>query len=428
METSVALSPNFFDHHPLVNIPMGSLEATNILGHVVCFGMDFLSLTGRVFMAHDASGHELAFLSSRGSSSSSVGSAICDDKSLTKSLLSHYGIPSAPSRRVLSLDSAEATEFVEEHGWPVVVKPIRGIGGKGVTANIQTLEQLQRAAQQASGPRGYLIERHVPGDDYRFLVLAGRVIGVWGKTAANVVGDGKSSISELIDLKNQIRANNPHVAARLIKKDTLVRDHLEYSGLDLEHVPDEGTTVTLRSASNLSSGGDNVEITDSVHPSFKDIAVEAAAAIPDIELLGLDILLEDPFRPADEQQVNICEINHNPGISAHDFPLFGPPRETAREYIEHLLARKGAEIPEHRSRRSYRIVIEGSADPEELARLTQELEEKLSLTCSSVQSLPEGPAFDVEGSGMAIATMVNILMRSQQKIGSIDALSGKLCP
>lgn len=83
-------------------------------------------------------------------------------------------------------------------------------------------------------------------------------------------------------------------------------------------------------------------------------------------------------------------------------------------------------MPEHRSHRSYRIVIEGSVDPEELARLTQELEEKLSLTCSSVEPLPEGPAFDVEGSGMAIATMVNILMRSQQKIGTIDALSGKL--
>lgn len=312
--------------------------------------------------------------------------------------------------------------FVEEHGWPVVVKPVSGVGGDGVTAGISSFNQLWEAIRHASGARGFLIEKHVPGDDYRFLVLNGKVIGVWGRDAANVIGDGTSSISELIDMKNAIRSSNPHLIGRPIKKSSLVQDHLRYADLKLDDVPVEGKKVYLRSAANLSAGGDNIEITEEVHPSLIEIAVDAARVVPGADLLGLDLLLDDPFSPASGQNVNICEINDNPGISAHDFPMFGAPRNTARQYVDFLVQKYDVATSPYSTKQSYKIVSKGEFNQSKYSARAVELGRRLSLRLDFIGPQAGSVALEVFGDSAAIAAFVGLCAGSSVEIGPMDAL------
>lgn len=332
---------NDYGPNPLTQMGKTSLESAIVQAESLALGLKTSRFTSALFIAVDDAGRTMGFRSAASTRSSAVGAEFCADKAATKALLSSHGIPTAAGRRLPRGGVNAALEFVEQYGWPVVVKPRKGAGGKGVTANIVEEKQLRLAIREAEGTGGFLMERHVPGEDYRFLVSGDEVIGAWMREAANVVGDGVSSVSALIDLKNRVRARNPHLASRPIVKDALVKNHLARHGRDIDYVPADGEKVYLRSAANLSSGGDNVEITEESHETIKQIAVRAKQALPSMELVGVDLLLEDHTLPADQQAVNVCEINSLPGISAHDFPMFGPVRPVARTYVERVAGLEG---------------------------------------------------------------------------------------
>lgn len=352
-------SPNVFVDNPLLHVSKASLESALIESETLSYGLRSTRYSATVFTASGTGGLTIGFRRAASTATSVVADEICADKSLTKSLLQTNNLPTAIGQRMPRAGINSSMNFIKRHGWPVVVKPLRGSGGRGVTANIDNEVDLRDAIPHADSPSGFLIEKHVPGDDFRFLVVGDTVAGVWVRDAANVVGDGEADLDSLIDSKNAIRAQNPHLSVRPIPKSELVLSHLKRSGKDLSYVPAKGEKVYLRSAANLSSGGDNVELTDETHPSLKAIAVAACQALPGTELAGVDMLLSDHRAPADTQTVNICEINGRPGISAHDYPMYGPPRRAAKAYVERLAGLQRAELGDYRASGAYDFTVVG---------------------------------------------------------------------
>lgn len=336
--------PNVYENNPLLHVGKRSLESSLIESEAIAYGLSTLRVNNYLFYAEDAQGAKLGFRRAASSLSSVVADEFCADKAAAKALMKLHGVPTALGQKMPPQGVKSAIRFAERNGWPVVVKPLRGSGGRGVTADIRTEESLRAAIKHADSRAGFLMEQHVSGEDYRFLVVGDRVAGVWVREAANVVGDGELSIDELIDQKNEIRSTNPHLFIRPIAKDSLVKEHLARKGKDLAAVPRMEETVYLRSAANLSSGGDNIDVTDEVHESLNEIAVRAKTLIPGTELVGVDMLLEDHRLPANGQSVNVCEVNGRPGISAHNYPMYGPPRNAARGYVERLSERGGVTL------------------------------------------------------------------------------------
>ncbi|QTV80749.1 hypothetical protein [Microbacterium sp. NIBRBAC000506063] len=314
-----------------------------------------------------------------------------------------------------------AARFVEQHGWPVVIKPLKGSGGRGVTANIASDDQLKLAIQEIDSPNGFLIEKHVPGEDYRFLVLKDEVIGVWRRDAANVIGDGRSSIDRLIDRKNDLTTRSPLGTSRLVKKDNLLRNHLASIGKSLDDVPAAGEKVYLRSAANLSAGGDNIEVTDETHKSIKELAVRAKQVLPTMELVGIDILMDDHRFPADQQSVNICEINSSPGIASHSFPTYGPPRPVAKLYVEHNAAALGAKLSEYRAEGRYRFSARGTFPGSSYQSHLKEAARTVDVRIIDIDSTLERAVVTFEGDARAAAVFDCLAISPRAQVGRVES-------
>lgn len=413
---------NTFEGNPLIHSPKSILEGSLVHGQALGYGLK-VSRFGRLLTVEDERGVRTAFKGAANARTSTTGADFCIDKSATKALLMSKGIPTAPGIKLHSRDTKGLERFIDRHGWPVVVKPLRGGGGKGVTANIKDAEALEAAIEFASAPAGFLIEKHVVGADYRFLVYRDDVLGVWVRDAANVVGNGKSHVNDLIDAKNEIRRSNPHLASRPIEKSEQVKEHLRVSGRNLDYIPASGEKVYLRSAANLSSGGDHIDVTDQAHPSLREIAVLAGKAIPGIDLLGVDLLVENIEKPASQQKVNVCEVNSSPGISAHDFPMYGQPQSVSLNYFRMTADSEGLNILDYRESGRYRITFSGQFSAQRMDSLTAKYADLLDLRIESGIHGSTNYQIYASGTAMSVATMCSrfaTVMTRGVAIGSID--------
>src|SRR5829696_6950562 len=242
--------------------------------------------------------------------SSVVASVATGDKHLTKRVLSRFGIP-VPVGAVFT-DQSAALKYFLSRKRPQVVKPKNSYGGYGVTAGIRDEKAFSTAWQnaRARGSR-IVIEDFFEGDEVRILVLGGRVVAANCRVPAYVVGDGASSISQLVSEKNKRRKNNPRLRISEIKS----FDQLELDGRSLDEVPAESEYVRLSTVSNISKGGENVAVLDHLHPSIIAIAEKSFHAIPGATLLGLDLLIKDFSARATDENVCMIEVNGNPAIA-----------------------------------------------------------------------------------------------------------------
>jgi cyanophycin synthetase len=268
---------------------------------------------------------------------SAVAESIAQDKELTKQLLRAAGVPVPWGRPVDSAD--EAWAVAQEIGLPVVVKPRDGNQGKGVTVNIVDREHLDiayRAALQHGQP---MVERFLPGSDFRLLVVGNRLIAAARRDPPQVIGDGVHTVAQLIDQVNAdpLRGDGHATSLTKMRLDEIALARLKVQHHTPQTVPVKGERVVLRNNANLSTGGTATDVTDDVHPEVAARAVAAARMIG-LDICGVDIVCETMQRPLEEQRGGIVEVNAAPGLRMHISPSYGKGRAVGEAIVDHLFA------------------------------------------------------------------------------------------
>ncbi|MBL9083360.1 MAG: cyanophycin synthetase, partial [Planctomycetales bacterium] len=263
-----------------------------------------------------------------------VAEEIAQDKELTREFLAAAGVP-VPQGRPVS-DADDAWEAAEDIGLPVVVKPQFGNQGRGVAVNLTSREQVVAAYVAArEESRHIVVEKFAPGGDYRLLVVGGKLAAASHRIPAQVRGDGKSTIAQLVDEVNKDpRRGDDHVLPlSKIKLDAVAMNVLTELGYTPDTVPAAGEIVIIRRNANLSTGGTAEDVTDFVHPEVADRAIEAARVVG-LDIAGIDVVARDIGRPLEEQGGVIVEVNAAPGLRMHIEPSAGKPRQVGHSIVE----------------------------------------------------------------------------------------------
>ena len=269
---------------------------------------------------------------------SAVSVDIASDKELTKTLLRDAGIE--VPRGILAGNLAEAIEALEILGAPVVIKPYNMSQGKGVSLNLSApaqVEQAYRIAKQYASK--VVVERQLMGRDYRVLVINGKVAAASERIPAHVIGDGKRTISELVESANRHPARGEDHERPLTKIaiDPAMMEFMRRRGLTIHHTPKPGEVVYLRECANLSTGGTARDVTDLIHPRTAAMC-ERAARVIGLDICGIDLILDDIARPLGPNSADngIVEINAAPGLRMHVAPSEGRSRDIGAAIIDML--------------------------------------------------------------------------------------------
>ncbi|MGD1936394.1 MAG: cyanophycin synthetase [Cyanophyceae cyanobacterium] len=268
-----------------------------------------------------------------------LGVELACDKDGTKTILEAAGVPVPRGVTIRYFDDLkDAIEDVG--GFPIVVKPLDGNHGRGITLDIdrwETAEEAYDLAKTESRSQTVMVERFYRGNDHRVLVVNGKVVAVAERVPAHVVGNGQSTIQELIDETNRDpRRGDGHdnVLTRIVvNRNTELL--LESNGYTLNTVPDEGEVCYLRATANLSTGGIAIDRTDEIHPSNIWLA-ERIVKIIGLDIAGIDVVTSDISRPLRETDGVIVEVNAAPGFRMHVQPSQGIPRNVAEPVMNML--------------------------------------------------------------------------------------------
>jgi cyanophycin synthetase len=267
---------------------------------------------------------------------SGIGVDVACDKQQTKRLLEKAYLPVPAGMTVR--DEEDLKEAIEELGFPLVIKPIDGNQGRGITTNICSAEQAQTALERALeiSPR-VIVERYIKGHDYRFLLVNHKLVAVAQRTPAFVTGDGSSTIGQLIDRLNSdpARGNGHEKSLTTVKVDQHTLDMLAQKNYTLESVPAASETVFLKNTANLSTGGISTDVTDEVHPDNIFMA-ERVSRIINLDICGIDVVAKDIRMPIDEFNGAILEVNACPGLRMHLKPSVGIGRNVAEPIVSML--------------------------------------------------------------------------------------------
>ncbi|MBF32150.1 MAG: cyanophycin synthetase [Aequorivita sp.] len=275
------------------------------------------------------------------SETSSIGVEIACDKEDTKYLLEQAEVL-VPRGDIIGRESnlEAACRYV---GFPLVVKPVGGNHGRGITVNIKNYEDALVAFHTAKNVSSkVIVEKYITGEDYRLLVINNVLVAAAKRTPANVVGDGKSTIKELVDEVNKDSRRgygHENVLTKITIND-LTKTIIAVKGYTEDSVPAKGETVILKDTANLSTGGTAEDVTDIVHPSNVSMA-ERISKIIDLDICGIDIMTTDISKPLEETGGAVLEVNAGPGFRMHLAPTTGLPRNVAAPVVDKLFPQQG---------------------------------------------------------------------------------------
>ncbi|MGK9261377.1 N-acetylglutaminylglutamine synthetase [Sinorhizobium meliloti] len=254
---------------------------------------------------------------------SGVAMSICDDKAITRRMVSTAGLV-VPDQMEVGEDREAVRAFLEKHG-KLVVKPARGEQGRGISVGITTMEALEEAIASARQVCDrVLLEAFFEGEDLRLVIIDYTLVAAAVRLPPRVIGDGRSKIASLIGKQSRRREAATGGESR-IPLDAETDRCLAEQGLDLETILDEGREITVRKAANLHAGGSIHDVTEIVHPDLVEAACSAARAI-NIPVVGIDLMVRDPAEP----DYVFIEANERPGLANHE------PQPTAASFIELL--------------------------------------------------------------------------------------------
>jgi cyanophycin synthetase len=261
---------------------------------------------------------------------------LAGNKHATKTLLGDMGVPVPKGYRIRDVEELEAT--LERVGYPVVIKPLDGNHGKGATVGVNDLEHALAAFAKAQEySRWVIVEKLLVGADFRALVVNNRLIAVAERIPAHVVGDGKSTITELIDQTNADprRGYGHENVLTLIEIDGQTQRLVHAAGYELDSVLAEGERLLLKTTANISTGGTAIDRTDEVHPE-NVFLFERIARIIGLDVAGVDIIAPNVSQPLHETGGGIIEVNAAPGFRMHLSPSEGIGRNVAEHVLDML--------------------------------------------------------------------------------------------
>jgi len=265
-----------------------------------------------------------------------IGVEIASDKEETNKLLGDLGLPVA--KQVLVYSEREAIRGARRIGFPVVVKPLNANHGRGVSINLEDDQAVAKAFENARlHSRAIIVESFLKGLDHRLLVVNGTLVAASKRVPGHVVGDGKHTVTELVDITNEDPRRGIGHEKVLTKLDLDYQANrlLEQRGYTADTVPPEGEVIYLRSTGNLSTGGTAIDVTDIIHPVNRDMAERAARAVG-LDVCGVDFLTEDITVSHKVGGGGICEVNAAPGFRMHVAPSEGTPRDVAGPVMDML--------------------------------------------------------------------------------------------
>lgn len=308
----------------------------SIVDAAVARGIPYRRLTGGSLVQFGWGSKQRRIQAAEMDCTSAIAESIAQDKDLTKLLLRAAGVPVPLGRPVDSAEDAWVAAL--EIGLPVVVKPLDGNQGKGVAVNLQSKESVLAAYAVARDiSREVLVERFLPGQDFRFLVVGKQLVAAARRDPAHVIGDGEHSIAELIaEVNLDPRRGEGHATALTkIRLDETALATLAGKGYGPDTVPPKGERVVLRNNANLSTGGTATDVTDDVHPDMAARAIDAAGIVG-LDICGIDVVCETVLKPLEEQGGGIVELNAAPGLRMHLQPSFGKGRNVGEVVIANM--------------------------------------------------------------------------------------------
>jgi cyanophycin synthetase len=269
-------------------------------------------------------------------STSAIGVEIAQDKDDTKRVLENIGLPVPKGDVARTVEGA--LEIADDIGYPVILKPLAANHGRGISGRLNDAEAL-RGAWERSASHGsrIVVEQFAEGHDHRVLVVNGKVVAAAERVPAHIIGDGRLTIGELIEVANRDPRRGVGHTKMLtrIPTDSRAVDHLALGGRTMDTVPADGEMVTLAATANLSTGGTSIDRTEEMHPD-NVTACEMAAGVIGLDIAGIDILTPDISVPFRENRSVIIEVNAGPGIRMHTHPAEGDPRNVAAPIVDML--------------------------------------------------------------------------------------------
>ncbi len=270
------------------------------------------------------------------SQTSSIGVEIACDKEDTKALLQQAEVP-VPRGEIIKTERG-LDEVISDLGFPLVIKPINGNHGRGITANINSREEALVAFESAKKvSNSVIVERFITGEDYRLLVIDYKLVAAAKRTPARVIGNGSSTIRELIDEVNKDpkRGYGHENVLTAIHIDAMTQGILDKKGYSEDTVLPAGETLNLKDTANLSTGGTATDVTDIVHPENIFMA-ERIARIVGLDICGIDIMTDNISQPLALTKGAVLEVNAAPGFRMHLAPTEGLPRNVAGAVMDML--------------------------------------------------------------------------------------------
>lgn len=277
------------------------------------------------------------FFRTRGDLVSNEAVEIGSEKDHTKAALAKAGVP-VPHGRGFTEESTdeEVIRYAQSIEYPLVLKPTNASLGDGVVTNINSDAGFQKALNYVRHELGYqelVVEQHVAGKEYRIYVVGDKVIAAYNRVPANIIGDGRHDIEELINLKNKERRKNARLNSCLIETDIEILEFIQEAGYAMTSIPEKGEVIYLREKTNVSSGGDPIDVTDELPETFADIAMNALKAVPGLYHGGVDIIVNQN-RGQDVPGV-VIELNPTAQIGGALFPLKGESRNIPGAIIDY---------------------------------------------------------------------------------------------
>lgn len=295
---------------------------------------------------------------------SAISESIASDKDLTKTMLQSCGVP-VPEGRVVE-SPEDAWDAAQDIDGPVVVKPTDANHGRGVTTELTRREEIETAYKLALNEGSeVMVERYVRGNEHRLLVVGGKVVAAARGESISIVGDGQSSIAQLIDSQlntDPRRGDTEAEPLELInlEKDQAIQFEIRRQGYQPESVPAQDVQVLIQRNGNVA-----IDVTDEVHPTVA-AAAELAVRVIGLDIAGVDMVIEDVSKPIAPQRGAIVEVNAGPGLLMHLKPAVGTPRPVGE-------AISGWLFPQHESGRIPLVGISGTRGKSTVGKLLARL-------------------------------------------------------